>query len=417
MHLLLIGLSHRVADVELREKAALDQSQVASLLESLASRPEVKGSFVLSTCGRTEVYLTGPHLSALAAAAHRALEGVHPAGYPQYAPSLYVRVDRDSAEHLFTVATGLDSLLVGESEILGQVRAALRLARTKGTLDSVLGTTVDRAIAAARRARRESGLGRRPPSISAVAADHLSRAGLDLAHATALVIGTGEVGDAVAGQLAGRVAELVVISRTEAAAAALAGRHGARAATLGSLASQLERADLAVFAAAASRPLLNAEQVPPRSSRPLAILDLGMPRNVQPAVGKVGGVSLVGVDELSAEAEAAARGQDAVRSAASAVLGQELETWSKWFGMEGLGPTLAELARYAEGIRAAELNRALRGLDLEPRARRRVETLSRALVSKLLIHPIGYLRSNPEDAEALALIEKIFSAAPDKTWS
>ena len=417
MHLLLIGLSHRVAQVELREKAALDRAQVASVLGLLQARPEVSGSFVLATCGRTEVYVSGPHLSGLATAGSAVLEGIHPEGYPQYAGSLYRHADRAAAEHLFRVAAGLDSLLVGESEVLGQVRAALQIARSVTSLDSVMGGTIDRAIAAARRARRESGLGRRPPSVATAAVSYLDRAGPTLRKSTVIMVGSGEVGEAVAAQLAGRVADLVVVSRTFSKAAALAARHAAQVDDIARLDQLLIGADLAVFAASASEPLLLPAQLTPRTERPLTILDLAVPRNVGPEVGGIPGVTLIGVDELSSRGEPGESGAEPARESAERVLSAEFESWSRWVAMEGLGPRLAEIAHYADGIRQAEVDRALRGLDLDPRTRRRLETLSRALVSKLLIHPISYLRANPEDEAAAELIERIFSRPPESRWS
>lgn len=399
MHLLLIGLSHSVAGVELREKAALAPDQAAQALRRLGSRAEVAGSLVLSTCGRTEVYASGLHLSALTVAIRETLASVHPAGFAGYQASLYRLADREAAHHLFRVAAGLDSLLVGETEILGQVRRAVALARAEGSLDRLLGGTADRAVAAARRARSRSGLDRRRRTGAAVGA-------FAAGSARAVLVGSGEVAAEVAPILAGRVAELTVVSRTAARAAALAERVGARHAGLEELPGLLAKADLAVFAAAAQGPILT--RLPEREG-PLTILDLGVPRNVEPALAAVPGVTLVGLDEVARAAPGGAG--DAVRSA-EASLDEDLDEWSEWFEAASVAPTLAALAGYADGIRREELAKARRGLELDPLTERRMEQLSRSLVKKLLLHPIGYLRANPADRAAAEVVRRIWSRPP-----
>lgn len=395
-HLLSLSLGHDTAPLAVRERASLDPEQAEALLRRLGDDPDVAGALVLSTCGRVEVYVTGVHWKRMRSALRRELGG--------HGRLFRERRDAESALHLFRVATGLESPLLGESQILGQVRAAARLARRTGSLDPLLAGTADRAIAAGRRARHESGLGRGAASIGQ-AAVALLRSELGRVEGTAvLVVGAGEVGSLAASALAKAGARLTVASR-------------ARAGTLplDEVPSALRHVDAAVFSAAVPEPLLRAADVAPRA-RPLLLLDLGVPRNVDPNVAELPEVRLVNVDEVSAAVAAAAGRRHQAAERAAEILDQELVDWSNWVRTATAGPTLAALAAYADGIREREVQRTLRALgDTDPETRRRVEALSRALVSRLMLHPISYIRAHPDDRAAGELLQRLFSEPPGRS--
>lgn len=403
-HLLSVSLGHDTAPLAVRERAALDSDAARRLLRRLREDPDVLGALVLSTCGRVEVHVTGVHRQRLRAALRREL-GEHAALFRE-------RREADSARHLFRVTAGLESPLVGESQILGQVRAAARLARSEGALDALLGGTVDRAIAAARRARRESGLGRGAASIGQAALALLRAHGAGVAGKKVLVVGAGEVGSLAARALAAAGAELLVASRSQVSAEAVARRSGSPTLTLDEIPRALRAADAAVFSAAAPAPLLTPADVGERE-RPLLVLDLAVPRNVAPEVGRVPGVTLANVDDVAHAVATGLRRRRAAAAKASSVLDEELASWSEWLRTATAAPTLAALAAYADGIRERELGRTLRALgDADPEVRRRVEALSRALVSRLMLHPISYVRAHPEDRAAGELLERLFSEPP-----
>lgn len=418
MHLLLLGLNHAVAGVELREQAVVDAAGLPRALALLQARPELSGAMVLSTCGRTEVYATGGHLGAMTAAVRGCLRRIHPEGYPLYADRLYLKADREAARHLFRVAAGTDSLLVGESQVLGQVRSAVRAARRSGRLDPLLEGTADRAVAAARRARMGSSIGRGAVSVGGAAAAFASEALGSVAGSSVLVLGAGEVGEAVVRALHKAGARVTVASRSGATARVVAERWGGEEAPLEGLAPRLAAADVLVCASSAKRRLITLPLLRGAlegRSRPLVVLDLAVPRDVDPEAADLPGVSYVDVDGLSRRVLAARDRRRGVVEAAEAILEAEIASWAVWRRTATAAPTMAGITAYADEVRARELERALRGLDLDPAVHRRMEALSRSLVSKLLLHPITYLRSNPQDAAAAELLERVFrdsSAAP-----
>lgn len=408
MQLALVGLSHATADIELREKAALDGREVVQALKLLHARPEVSGSLVLSTCGRSELYLSGLHLGALEQAARQTLAAVHGDRYADYAPHLRARSGRPAARHLFRVAAGLESLLLGEAQVLGQVRAAAADARRQRALDALLGGTVDQAVAGARAARTASGIGRGAVSVGEAAAAIVRETG----GRRVLVVGAGEVGELVAKALARARLEMLVVSRGGVSARGLAERHGARALEAAEAESALREVDVIVCAARGRQPIVTPDRLAGRTS-PLLVIDLAVPRAVEPEVGRLPGVVLVGLDELSRRVSASLRTRAEAAAAAEAVIEARLDAWEAWFRAQAVRPTLSAMARYADQIRVEELARALRGLKgLDPEVGARVEALSRSLVAKLMLHPIGYLRSHPDDRAAAELIERIF-ARPD----
>jgi glutamyl-tRNA reductase len=394
-HLLSLSLGHDAAPLAVRERASLDAEQAEALLRRLSDDPDIAGALVLSTCGRVEIYVTGVHWKRMRSAVDRELG--------ENARLFRERRDAASALHLFRVATGLESPLLGESQILGQVRAAARLARRTGSLDTLLSGTADRAIAAARLARHASGLGRGAGSIGQAAVATLRSILGSVAGAEVLVVGAGEVGSLAAAALAKAGASLKIASRSRAGTL-----------PLDEVPAALSSVDAAVFSASTPEPLLRAADIA-RRERPLLLLDLGVPRNVDPDVAQVPGVRLVNVDEVSSALATAAGRRHAAAERAGAVLVQELASWSDWTRSAAAGPTLAALAAYADGIREREVQRTLRAIgDADPEVRRRVEALSRALVSRLMLHPISYVRAHPDDRAAGELLQRLFSESPGR---
>lgn len=411
-HLLSLGLGHDVADIQIREQASLDAGRSAALLRNLRRLHQVDGALVLATCGRTEVYVSGVHVVSLREAVIESLRGVHGRAYDTYSSALVERHGLEAARHLFRVAAGLESPLLGESQVLGQLRTAVREARLAGCLDHVVGGTADQAVAAARLARRESGLGRGAASLGQAAVHLLRDQAGGVRGRRVLVVGAGEVGGLAARALARAGAELLIGSRSGTTAEALSRSVGATPVDMDRMPELLRHVDAAVLSAGTGAPLVHVRDLSGRD-RPLLLLDLAVPRNVEAAAGRIPGVRLVNVDELGAQAQGGlSRRQEAARKAGQ-ILEQELAAWRVWFRSTSANPTLAALAEYADGIRSRELQRTLRTLgELDPSVRRRIESLSRALVSRLMFHPIAYVRAHPEDEAARELLQRMFSEPP-----
>ncbi|HEX6488440.1 MAG TPA: glutamyl-tRNA reductase [Candidatus Dormibacteraeota bacterium] len=417
--LLSLALGPGEAELALRERASLSAPEGERLLAMLGADPAVEGTLVLSTCGRTEVYVSGLHPAALRKAVLRSLRAVHGKGFDAYSSHLAERRDGAAALHLFRVASGLESPLLGESQILGQVRVAARQARAAGALDPLVGGTADRAIAAARRARQESGLGRGAASIGQAAVALLREVCGEVAGAAVLVVGAGEIGTLAARALSRTGAELLVASRTRASADSLALRAGGETVPLDELMPALARVDAAVFCASAAEPLLGVEALDAavRGRRDqLLLLDLAVPRNIPPAAGELPNVKLVNVDEVATFADAGLSRRRAAAGDAATILDEELEAWEAWKTRSAGAATLAALAAYADGIRSREVQRTLRALgEIDPELRLRIESLSRALVTRLMLHPISYVRAHPEDEAAGELLQRLFSEPPNRT--
>lgn len=416
--LLSLALGPGEAELDVRESASLTGADIGALLSLLRADREIAGAYVLSTCGRMEVHVSGVHPARMRAAVLRALREVHGERLDDYQRLLVERRQEEAARHLFRVAAGLESPLLGESQILGQVRSASRLARSAGALDPLVGGTVDRAIAAARRARRESGLGRGAASIGQAAVALLRQARGKTPGAVVLVIGAGEIGSQAARALARAGADLLVASRSPVSAEAVARSTGGEPLGLEAVDGALARVDAVVFSAATPKPLVEVGSVARAAagrSAPLLVLDLAVPRNVPPAAASLPGVRLFNVDEVAAFAGAGRRRRELAAASAAESLERELEGWRAWIGGAPGAPTLAALAAYADGIRERELQRTMRALgEIDPELRHRIDSLSRALVSRLMLHPISYVRSHPDDQAASELLQRLFSEPPNR---
>ena len=338
--LVAVGVSHRTATIDLRERVALDEPAARALLDDLRASPTLTAAAVLSTCNRTELYAL-----AAAPAAVDALRGAlaRPRGLSpaNLASAGYARRGEAAVAHLFRVAAGLDSAVVGEPEIQHQVRRAAALAAGHGLLDDDLAAVFRHAVAAGRRVRRETGIGRGAVSTASVCVALAGRALGGLCGRRALVLGAGTLASSAARALARRgVAEVVVLNRTPANARRLAQSVGGRSAGLAGLVAELARTDLVVACTGASLPLVRradaARALRQRHGAPLVCIDLALPRDVEPAVGSLDGVVLLDIDDVRGAADASRSDRALEARTAEAIIA-------------------AEVARFAQGARRPPL--------------------------------------------------------------
>ena len=378
MKLVLVGVSHHQAAVELRERAALDRERAAELAGRLAGP---SGEAVcLSTCNRTELYLAdepGADAEARATAALLELES-------ELGPALYRLRDEAAALHLFRVAAGLDSMVPGEGEILGQVRTAYEIGATGPMLDRLF----RQALHAGRKARSQTGIGESPASVSSAAAALAEQVFGDLHGRRILVVGAGKIGDLAARNLLSRGAEIAwIANRSQDRADQLAHSLGARALPLDLVERELATADLVVSSTSAPGFVLERAQVERslrgRRGRPLLLIDLAVPRDLDPSIHELDGCYLYDIDDLQAVvAETLAeRRREAER--AEAIVAREAERFHDWQASLEVVPAITSLRAHAEEIRRAELGRA----KLSPAERRAAESVTAAVVNKLLHLP------------------------------
>ena len=392
MPVFVVGANYRSAPLELLERLALDAERRPKALASLLDLEHVHEAVVVSTCNRVEVYVAISRFHGAAAEVRRFLADFNGLGLGEFTDHLYDYYEERAVQHLFAVAAGVDSMVVGEAQILGQVREAFQAAQAERSAGPVLSALFTRAIKVGRRARNETGIG--AGLVSTVTVGLRVAAGrLDgLAGCRVLLVGAGGLA-----RLAGRAlreagaGELVVANRTMATGTALARALGGRAVPLDAIACELAAADLVVAATAGTTPTVSAETVAAAVTgrdRPLVVLDLGVPRDVEPRVRELPGVVLADLDALRAVLETdegPRREVERVR----ALIGQETAAFMGGQREARLAPTIRALRARAEQIRQQELAKAstrLAGLDAQQRAA--VEAVTRGLVNKLLHDPM-----------------------------
>lgn len=386
MRLGLVGISHHSAPVELRERVAVDLDGARSLARTVADGCE---AVVLSTCNRTEVYVaTEDHLDPSQRAAAALLE-LAEADAGALAPVLYHLADESAALHLFRVAAGLDSMVPGEGEILGQVRDAFDAGAAGPLLDRVFRM----ALHAGRRARVETAIGESPASVPAAAAALAQQVFDGLDGRRVVLVGAGRMSDLTARNLRSRGAEVsAVANRTADHGRELAARHGARAVPLETVGEELATADVVVASTSAPGFVLGAEELASalraRRGRALLFVDLAVPRDIDPALASFDGCFVYDIDDLEAVVAASLAGRRAEAVRAERIVAAEAERFREWQLSLAVVPAIASLRARAEAIRAAELARVEARLGRLPEGERRVvEAVTAQIVNKLLHLP------------------------------
>jgi glutamyl-tRNA reductase len=391
--LVVVGLNHRTVPVELLERMTVGEAVLPKVLHDLSAREHLVEVVLLSTCNRTEIYARCTRFHAAVGDVTAFLATHSGAALEELTEHLYTYFDDAAVTHLFSVAAGLDSMIVGESEILGQVRHAWEVAVREGSATQFLPQLFRHAIESGKRARTETGIARHPVSIPSaavtVAAEHLG----SLEGARVLVVGAGNMGRGLATTLQSRgVDRLLIANRTAGAAEALAGRVGGEARALADIADTLVDVDVLMTSTASTEVLLERSTVEMvmacRDGRPLLVLDVALPRDVDPGVREVNDVTLLDLDDLKGYAQRSAELRRAEIGKVRYILSTEIERYRGERAAREVAPLVTALRSLGEDVRANELERyeaKLAGLD--PETRGAVEALTQAIVNKLLHQP------------------------------
>ncbi|HEX2118730.1 MAG TPA: glutamyl-tRNA reductase [Acidimicrobiales bacterium] len=414
MSVVVVGLSHRTAPLDLLERMAVTPDRLPKALGDLVARDFVSEAVVLSTCHRVEVYAVAERFHGAMADVRHFLSELSFVPPEEFSDHLYVHYDDAAAGHLFSVAAGLDSVVLGESQILGQVRDAWERAREEGAAGSRLSLLFRQALEVGKRARSETAIARGITSLSQAAVAMASERLPDLADRNVVVLGAGAMGAGLVDEVAEADVpgpQVTVANRTWARAEQLAERAGGRAVTLDKLPAALTDADLLLTSTGATKVVLSAADLAwalaPRRTRPLLIVDLGMPRDVDPAVAELPGVSLLGLGDVEAFVAAHLDQRRQEVGPVRAIVAEEVGRWVEATTARQATPTISALHQRAEDIRAAELARYRNRLaGLEPREREAVEALTRSLLGKLLHDPTVRLK----DAAGSAKGERLAGA-------
>jgi glutamyl-tRNA reductase len=392
---IVLGLNHRSVPLDLLERMTVPAERLPKALHDLVSRDNVAEAVLLSTCNRTEVYIQAETFHGAVADVRNSLSELSNVPPEDFSDHLYTFHDAAAVAHLFTVAAGLDSAVLGESEILGQVRQAWEAAAEEHAAGTGLNMLFRHALEVGKRVRTETGIGRSTASVPSAAVALAGERLGGLLGRRVLVLGAGDMGEGMAVALAGAgVAEVAVANRTHERAVELADRVGGRAVALADLPTELAEVDVLLTSTGATSVLLEVAELEPlvaaRQGRPLLIVDVAVPRDVDPAAGRLPGVTLLDMDDLRAFADAglAERRREVAR--VRDLVDDEVSRYRELTTTRQVVPLVVDLRTRAEEVRAAEVERL--GKKLDPEAREALDAASRSLVAKLLHEPTVRLK-------------------------
>ncbi len=415
MNFQLLGVNHKTAPVEVREQLAISDKKLADALQQLMSITGVQEAMILSTCNRVEVLAYTVNGSADLRQFLRQHFGLEPSSY---APHLYEYREVAAVRHVFRVASSLDSLVVGEPQILGQVKEAYATARAVGTVQSRLDLLLTRAFAVAKRVRAETAIGSSSVSIASVAVDLAERIFGSLQGKQVCLVGAGKMSEIAARHLLARGAgPIFVANRSYGRAQTLAERFGGSAVRFDDLYGHCEQADIVISSTGAPVTIFRREHgerfLSRRKNRPMFFIDIAVPRDVDPEMNKLDGIFVYDIDDLqdAAALHAAQRSKEAER--AEKIIEEEVVRFHARVQSLHVVPAIISLQDYVETIRQAELDRARGRLGpISPEQEQALEALTRGIVNKILHTPITQLKSAATDPEVTTLIDafkKIFN--------
>ena len=412
MKLILVGLNHRSAPVEVRERLVVDD--VVPPLQKLVTADEIDEVVMISTCNRVEVVALTRNLEAarhrLRSFFSRDLNGDGAHDGLSVEEHLYEFSESEAMRHVLRVASALDSMVVGEPQILGQMKEAHRAAIDSNTCGPILTRLFQHAFTTAKRVRTETRVAERPVSVARVAVDLARQIFEELTDKRALLIGAGEMIEAALSALRGAgLASIAVANRTPERAADLAVRFEGTAHGLDELPKLLAGADMVLSCIGGDRPILTRALVEEarrdRRQAPLFVIDIGVPRNAETEVNQLDNVYLYDIDDLGAVAEENAEQRRRETVHAERLVTEEQQRFDGWFAALRAVPTIKHLRRRVESIRSSEFDKAMAKLSLADPERERVEALTRSIVNKILHAPLSRLRHEAESDEGIAYLE------------
>ncbi|MEW6243770.1 MAG: glutamyl-tRNA reductase [Bacillota bacterium] len=398
MYIFVVGANHRTAPLEVREKFSFTESTMGEALKTLRSFPAVEGCVILTTCNRTEIYAASRDpdegLSAIwEYLSKRSGMDVFEVKNYTYSHALY-----DTIRHLFRVASGLDSMILGEPQILGQVRDAYECALTNGVTNSVINTLFQQALAVGKKVRTETGIDRNAVSVSSAAVELVKQRFGDLGSRSILIVGAGKMSELTVQCLVdGGASGVIVSNRSYEKAQRMASRFGGAAVRFDRLYEYMQRADIVISCTAASHYVVKLDDFAPMMEarkKDIFLIDIAVPRDIDPRIGDLPGVTLCDIDDLKnvIDANLAERKKAAV--AAEAIVEAQLHEFVRWLGTQFVVPTISALRAKAEEITAVELKRAMDRLGkLSDREIKVICKLANSIANQLLHDPITRLKA------------------------
>jgi glutamyl-tRNA reductase len=414
MSLIVSGMNHRTSDLALRERVVFAEAALPKALKALRTNVEDAGVVILSTCNRSEVYLNhagdAPYLHH---EVRKFLGAWHGIPDTELAPALYEYEGRETVGHLFRVTASLDSLVIGEQQILGQVHNAYLLAHQEQATDKVINALFQKAFTTAKRVRTQTSIGEGKVSVSSVAVDLAVSIFTDLSGATVLVLGSGEMSEQTLQHLVQQgVGKVIVANRTVENARALAERFGGEAISLEALDARLPEADIVISSTGAPGLLIHAHQLQDalwkRSQKPMFLIDIAVPRDIDAAANQLDNVYLYTMDDLQGVAE---RNVEARREAIERgleLVDAGVEQFWRWLRGLAAEPTIVSLSREMDAIRERELHKTLGNLQgLTPAQKEEIEYLTKRIVSNILQRPLAQIKQEAHEEEHGSVLQAV----------
>lgn len=413
MNFLVIGLSYKTAPVELRERLSFTSGDPGTALRAMTALPGVTEGMILSTCNRVEVYAACQDPAVGCVLLQRFLAEHHQLDEAQLKPHLYIHSGRDAIRHLFRVASSLDSMILGEPQVLGQLKEAYTQAESSCTAGPVFNRLLPRAFAAAKRVRNETAIAQHAVSVSYAAVELARKIFGDLAGKTVMIVGAGKMCELAARHLTGqKIGEVLVTNRTLSRAEALAEQFGGRPIPFAEFPQFLHQADIVLTSTAAGGVLLTRAQleliIRQRKNRPMFLIDIAVPRNIDPEANHIDNVYLYDIDDLNGVIETNLRERRKAAKKAEDIIDQEIIRFYSWLRSLEATPMIVALRLQAEDIRLQETAKTLGSLQhLEAADRRAIEALTRSIINKMLHPPVTALKRIGDDITGEIYLEAV----------
>jgi glutamyl-tRNA reductase len=426
MHVVVVGLSHKTASVEIREKLSISRKEIPSAIASLKAEDSIRECLILSTCNRVEIYVVASSEEMGAAQITKFLCRASPHLSPEkLIDCLYSHGSDGAVRHLFRVASGLDSMVVGEPQILGQVKEAFDEALLSSGTGTILNKLFKKAISVAKRVRSETGISENAVSISYAAVELAKKIFRNLHDKTVMLLGAGEMAELAAGYLAQNGArEVVVSTRNYDRAVALAGQFNGRVARYDDFLKEMVHTDIVLCSTGAPHYLIRYEDVHRliqlRKNRPVFLIDISVPRNIDPEINEIDNVYLYNIDDLESVVKANLHARQNEAEKAEEIIAEETAAFNRWVRTLEVVPTIVALREKAERIRKSELERVLSRLGpVDEEKAKAIDALTLSIVNKILHAPMTAMKDELNGSDYADLLRKMFDLqikSPDPSF-
>lgn len=421
MKILVIGLNHKTADVDVRERLAFNGQKLEEGLIKIRELPGIHEAMILSTCNRVEIYSDVGDLEKAPDTIMTFLSEFHEMDKPAIERSFYTYTGDDAVRHIFRVASSLDSMVVGEPQILGQIKDAFEFALEKKTTGILLNRLMKKAISVAKRVRTETKISENAVSISFAAVELARKIFTDLSEMSFMLLGAGEMAELAAKHMmSSGVREVVVVNRTYERGCELAREFEGRAVRFEELLKELVHTDIIICSTGAPSYILRKDEMhkamKERRQRPVFIIDISVPRNIDPEINSLDNVYLYDVDDLQSVVDTNITERKKEAERAEKIIEEEIEAFHKWLISLDSIPTVVALREKAETIKKDELERLINKLpNLGEKERRLIEYMASAIVNKLIHPPTIAIKEDAEDKDILiATIKKLYGINGDE---